>query len=64
MFYVSIAPPCLEGILARPDAEQPFVLVTPVRVLRTDEPTISAPRWGRCGKLADVDASLRGKVFD
>lgn len=60
--YLS-TPPCLEGILAWPDAE-PFVLVTPVRVLRTDEPTISAPRLGCCGKLADVDASLRGKVFD
>ena len=63
MLYVSIAPPCLEGVMAWPEAE-PFVLVTPVCFLRTDELTISAPRLGRCGKPADVDAFLRGKVFD
>lgn len=60
MLYVCIAPPCLEGVMAWPEAEP----IVSARFLRADELTISTSVGGCCGKLADVDASLRGKAFD
>jgi len=49
--------------MAWPEAE-PIVSVVSARFLRADELTISTSVGGCCGKLADVDASLRGKAFD